>query len=613
MKKHLLKTILLLFALVAGSTSSWAADETWTHTFVSPEAISDNSITVDNATWTVTTTKGQGSPTMTAGKSYSKYGLKFGSKGTVYYGSVTFSTDYFNSYNVKSVKINVLNNGKQEGTLTVKQGDVNIGSASQTFGNSWTDLTANTNTGAGGALSFTYSVQQAFYINSITVTYTTGGGSSPDPVASIDLGSNSIEAPAAGASGTIEVTYNNITEVASEVQFFKADGTTPATYDWVNAEINKTSNNVDYTIDANTGEARTAYMKVYALDDEANEVYSKLITITQAEIPTSWAAVTSIADLTTSDVFVIVGNNGSTYALPNDKGTSAAPTVVAVTVANNALSGTVADNIKWNISGNATDGYTFYPDGDTEKWLYCTNENNGLRVGTNTNKTFTLDNSGYLKHVGTSRYVGIYKNQDWRCYTGNGGNIENQTLAFYKKLAVKFNKEGYATFSSTCAIDYSKAEGWTAWVVTGVSGSAITFSQVTGAVPAGTGVLLMGTAGETVYPEVAESGEEPDVNKLRGITTATAVYDEAYYGLSGNEFVKVNAGTVPAGKALLPADAVVGGVKALSFRFDGADGISEIMTNGENEKMSAIYDLSGRRVVKPTKGLYIVNGKKVVK
>ena len=447
----------------------------------------------------------------------------------------------------------------------------------------------------------------------IEVTYTTGGGSAPDPVASIDLESNSIKTPAAGASGTIKVTYNNITDVASEVQFFKADGTTPATYDWIDAEINA-SNNVAYTIETNTGAARTAYMKVYALDDETNDVYSELITITQAEyeIPASWAAVTSIADLTASDVFVIVGDKGgSTFALSNDKGTSAAPTAVAVTVANNALSGIVADNIKWNISGNATDGYTFYPDGDSEKWLYCTNTNNGVRVGTNENKTFKITDD-YLKHTGTSRYVGIYNSQDWRCYTTINDNIKDQTFAFYKKLAVKFNGEGYATFSSTCAIDYSKAEGYTVWVVSGVSGTTITFSQVKGAVPAGTGVLLMGTAGETVYPEVAASGVAPAVNKLQGITTTTAVVADAYYGLSGAEFVKVNAGTVPAGKALLPAGAV-NGVKALSFRFDGADGISEIMSNGENEKMSAIYDLSGRRVVKPTKGLYIVNGKKVVK
>jgi len=37
------------------------------------------------------------------------------------------------------------------------------------------------------------------------------------------------------------------------------------------------------------------------------------------------------------------------------------------------------------------------------------------------------------------------------------------------------------------------------------------------------------------------------------------------------------------------------------------------MRNGENETMrSEVFDLSGRRVVKPTKGLYIVNGKKIM-
>ena len=219
MKKHLLKTILLLFALVAGSTSVWAADETWTHTFVSPEAISDNSITVDNATWTVTTTKGQGSPTMTAGNTYSKYGLKFGSSKSVYYGSVTFSTDYFNSYNVKSVTINVFNNGKKTGTLTAKQGNVNIGSASQEFGTSWTDLTAHGSTGAGGALSFTYSVEQAFYIHSITVTYTTA--------APTTCATPTISIPADAFVSTKNVTIDCATAGASI--YYTTNGDTPTT------------------------------------------------------------------------------------------------------------------------------------------------------------------------------------------------------------------------------------------------------------------------------------------------------------------------------------------------------------------------------------------------
>ncbi|MGM9787360.1 MAG: fibronectin type III domain-containing protein, partial [Candidatus Cryptobacteroides sp.] len=44
--------------------------------------------------------------------------------------------------------------------------------------------------------------------------------------------------------------------------------------------------------------------------------------------------------------------------------------------------------------------------------------------------TFTYD-SDYLKHVGTSRYIGVYNDQDWRCYTSTTGNIASQTFGFF--------------------------------------------------------------------------------------------------------------------------------------------------------------------------------------
>jgi len=166
----------LLLAVSVGS--AWGQSSTWTHDFASPEAISDNSITVDGVTWSVSTTSGAGSPTMTTGKYSSTYGLKFGSSKSVYYGSVTFSTNFFNNYNIQSVSVNLLNNGKKTGTLTATQGETLIGSTSSEFGTTWTTLTVDNTSGSGGSLSFTYSVEQAFYIHSITVTYTTGGGSS---------------------------------------------------------------------------------------------------------------------------------------------------------------------------------------------------------------------------------------------------------------------------------------------------------------------------------------------------------------------------------------------------------------------------------------------------
>ena len=200
--------------------------------------------------------------------------------------------------------------------------------------------------------------------------------------------------------------------------------------------------------------------------------------------------------------------------------------------------------------------------------------------------------------------------------SGNDGKWQVKNFGVYgeyKKITATLNTNGYATICSEYPLDFSEAADYSAWQVTRISGDEITFEQIKGDVKGGTGLLLMGTPSATVTLKSVDSSNDLSGNKLEGTLAPTYVAAGEYYGLKGKEFVKVNAGTVPAGKALLPADAVVGGVKALSFRFDGADGISEIMTNGENEKMSAIYDLSGRRVVKPTKGLYIVNGKKVVK
>lgn len=53
-----------------------------------------------------------------------------------------------------------------------------------------------------------------------------------------------------------------------------------------------------------------------------------------------------------------------------------------------------------------------------------------------------------------------------------------------------------------------------------------------------------------------------------------------------------------------------GNVKTLNILL--SDGTSLTPTLSE-EKEAVIYDLAGRRVTKATKGIYIVNGKKVMK
>ncbi len=100
---------------------------------------------------------------------------------------------------------------------------------------------------------------------------------------------NTINAPAEGADGTLALTYENIEEFISfDYYFCDADGNeledTDPDYpgDWIYAEINDENDayTLDYIIDANQGEARTAYIKVYTFDDNEEEVYA-IVTVNQ--------------------------------------------------------------------------------------------------------------------------------------------------------------------------------------------------------------------------------------------------------------------------------------------------------------------------------------------
>jgi hypothetical protein len=103
-----------------------------------------------------------------------------------------------------------------------------------------------------------------------------------------------------------------------------------------------------------------------------------------------------------------------------------------------------------------------------------------------------------------------------------------------------------------------------------------------------------------------------NMNGLYGTYTDIDVPEGAYI-LNGGQFVKCGTGcTLAANRAYLNMEEVPeyygdeSGVKV--FNLGGEDGISSLDAAAEG---AVIYDLSGRRVSKTVKGLYIVNGKKV--
>ena len=84
-----------------------------------------------------------------------------------------------------------------------------------------------------------------------------------------------------------------------------------------------------------------------------------------------------------------------------------------------------------------------------------------------------------------------------------------------------------------------------------------------------------------------------------------------HYVLSnGHDFVWVkDAGTLAAGKCWIELSKAAGARRLTIVFEDETTGISSVKTAATIE--GNCYDLSGRRVAKPTKGLFIVNGKKI--
>lgn len=191
---------------------------------------------------------------------------------------------------------------------------------------------------------------------------------------------------------------------------------------------------------------------------------------------------------------------------------------------------------------------------------------------------------------------------------------------------------------ATLVLGYNAAipEGVTAYAVSSVDAESATLTEVEGVLPANTPVLLNAPAADYAFVLSTETPAVVENNVLDGCTIDRHVYEDCYVlgnGTAGVGFYKAkynvntdssndivegegeDAVTTPTYEAVLsnafkaflvaPTNA-----QALRFNFGGTTAIESVV-NGINAN-AAIYDLSGRRVEKATKGIYIVNGKKMI-
>ena len=212
--------------------------------------------------------------------------------------------------------------------------------------------------------------------------------------------------------------------------------------------------------------------------------------------------------------------------------------------------------------------------------------------------------------------------------TSGGYTAEDNGVYDASGLKENVNTEvtaiGYATFSSAYPLDFENVSGLTAYTVdpTTSGNGVIKLVQVTGKVPAATGLLLKADGAANVNGPTAICTDNVS-NMLVASVTSTELTGNSTnpyrYILAGTDaasigFYYVNTTrTSGAGKAYLESTtnlAAAGARVSWIFADDDATAIEQVATTAlANE----VYDLQGRRVAQPTKGLYIVNGKKVVK
>lgn len=147
-----------------------------------------------------------------------------------------------------------------------------------------------------------------------------------------------------------------------------------------------------------------------------------------------------------------------------------------------------------------------------------------------------------------------------------------------------------------------------------LTGDAVTTTAIGGnqIITAGKAVILKSTGIPVLTTTTTESTGDFNGNDLLG-SDGVASDGNSYYALAngtqGLGFYKVGAGTViPAGKAYL----YTGGSGSNFYGIDPDDGTTAIKNMKVGKDDNVYYDLSGRRVLYPKKGLYIMNGKKVI-
>ena len=486
-----------------------------------------------------------------------KKGIQLGSSKKPY-KTMTLSTNQIEG-TITKIVINTSGASKVNASFVVTVDGVQYGTPT----NISVDPTDYTFTGSSsGEVKFLYTQtsSKALYIKSITITYTTSTGDS-----NLETLEVPVFTPAEGDfSNSVEI---SIAAADGATIYYTTDGTEPTEESMVYSE--------PFTIYSTTTVRAFAKKDGFNNSFEASKKYTKVWTLNNASVAETMMAY----------------NSGDKIV--------ANATVVGYIVG--AIKDSNINNA--NFEGDWTNNTNLILADDADE----TNIENCLPVQLPSGNVRSALN--LVDHPENHKKKVILT-----------GSVETYfTVAGLKSVsAYEFIEEPWGSLYYLVSVEIPSSVK--AYIVTAANNSYVTLQQVTGVLPAQTGIIYNGEWGSPVFT----SGEFANVdgNLLEGSEIATNITEEAYVlakvdGEVGFYKAQMNQleGTAfknNANKAYLPVSALpaaVQGANGFKFRFEttGVEGVQ--VAQGKK----VIFDLSGRKVNDMTApGVYIVNGKKVL-
>ena len=281
----------------------------------------------------------------------------------------------------------------------------------------------------------------------------------------------------------------------------------------------------------------------------------------------------------------------------------------------------------WKITGNETDGYTFQ---NLNSQKYLQGKDGDYLTGTDEE---TLADKYSLTPKNYAQYNIKKKNSEQRLHASGAGASDGGGVMYYNQgeenspsawflipaenIELSISDAGYATVNYPFAVQLPKE--LTAYTGTAnAEKSKFMLEEIqNGSVPANTPVVIEGPKGIYSLTIDYENQEEPILKDLKGSLMSIEITTEDYILAKDASnivgfYKTTEGGTLAQNKAYIESTPAIQAVRGFGFSTegDGTTGIENTVTETEKEEY---YDLQGRRILNPTKGIYVTkSGKKVL-